>query len=226
MQRFASDGTWLAMYGGTAAGDAPGQFTEPLGVAVGPGGEVLVADTRNDRVQRRDPVTGAWSVLPGSFARPSAVAVGADGRRYVAEAGAGRVRVLRPDGIDRGDDRWAARARGRRRRRGRPRRSSPTRSATGCSATRRRRAAMRLESELGGRGSEPGRFVLPIGVAADGAGAIWVADTYNHRMQRFAPPAPGGAAAPPAGRRRRAAAAARARPVTTAPPSGSPQRCG
>jgi hypothetical protein len=30
--------------------------------------------------------------------------------------------------------------------------------------------------------------VLPIGVAADSAGAIWVADTYNHRIQCFAPP--------------------------------------
>ena len=186
VQRFASDGTPLAVYGGTAAGNAPGQFTEPLGVAVGPGGEVLVADTRNDRVQRRDPVTGAWTVLPGSFARPSAVAVGADGRRYVAEAGAGRVRVLRPDGsVEATIDGLDA-----------PEGVAVDSAGRVVVADTQRHRVLRfapsaggyvIESELGGRGSEPGRFVLPIGVAADGAGAIWVADTYNHRIQCFAP---------------------------------------
>ena len=196
VQRFGSDGTPLAVYGGTAAGSAPGQFTEPLGVAVGPGGEVLVADTRNDRVQRRDPVTGAWSVLPGSFARPSAVAVGADGRRYVAEAGAGRVRVLRADGaveatIDGLDAPEGVAVDGAGRvivsdtQRHRVLRYAPSGSG------------YVVESELGGRGSEPGRFVLPIGVAADGAGALWVVDTYNHRIQRFAPREAGAPSTPP-----------------------------
>jgi DNA-binding beta-propeller fold protein YncE len=195
VQRFASDGTPVAVYGGTAAGDAPGQFTEPLGVAVGPGGEVLVADTRNDRVQRRDPVTGAWTVLPGAFARPSAVAVGADGRRYVAEAAAGRVRVLRPDGsveatIDGLDAPEGVAVDGAGRvvvadtQRHRVLRFAP--SGSGYA----------VESELGGRGAEPGRLVLPIGVATDGEGTIWVADTYNHRVQRFAPPGAPPAAAP------------------------------
>lgn len=38
---------------------------------------------------------------------------------------------------------------------------------------------------IGGRGGEPGRFRRPLGVAWDGAGRLWVADSDNHRLQRF-----------------------------------------
>jgi DNA-binding beta-propeller fold protein YncE len=207
VQRFAADGTHLATYGGLAAGDAPGQFTEPLGLATGPGGEVVVADSRNDRLQMRDPATGAWSVQ-GGFARPAAVAVGADGRRYVAEYGADRVRVVsragatlatigdldRPEGVavdgegrvivaDSGHDRVL--------------RYVP--SGDGYA----------LESTLTG-------FTTPLGVAADAGGSLYVADTYANRIQRFGPPPPAPttaaapAAAPPA-------AAARVSPVRTRP---------
>jgi DNA-binding beta-propeller fold protein YncE len=111
----------------------------------------------------------------------------------VAEAAAGRVRVLRPDGateatMDGLDAPEGVAVDGAGRvvvadtQRHRVLRFAP--SGSGYA----------VESELGGRGSDAGRFVLPIGVAADGAGAIWVADTYNHRIQRFAPQG----AAPPA----------------------------
>ncbi|OPZ14613.1 MAG: NHL repeat protein [candidate division BRC1 bacterium ADurb.BinA364] len=36
---------------------------------------------------------------------------------------------------------------------------------------------------IGGPGSAPGEFASPWGVAVDRDGAIWVADTLNHRMQ-------------------------------------------
>jgi tripartite motif-containing protein 71 len=184
VQRLAADGTAIETYGGLRAGTGLGQFKEPLGVAVGPGGELLVADTRNDRLQRRDPVTGAWSLIPGSFARPAAIAVDAAGRIYVAEAAADRVQVLAPDGsaeavigglaapegvtIDRdgalivadtGDSRVLRYVRG----------------ADGWT----------LEAQLGGPGTQPGRFILPIGVAVDEDGSLYVADAYNNRIQKF-----------------------------------------
>ena len=34
-----------------ASGTGPGQFREPMGIAVGAGGELYVADTRNQRIQ-------------------------------------------------------------------------------------------------------------------------------------------------------------------------------
>ena len=37
----------------------------------------------------------------------------------------------------------------------------------------------------GGRGDGPGFFEKPLGVAVDGAGQVYVVDTYRHRVQRF-----------------------------------------
>ena len=183
VQRFAADGTHLATYGGLAAGDAPGQFTEPLGLATGPEGEVVVADSRNDRLQTRDPATGAWSVQDG-FARPAAVAVGADGRRFVAEYGADRVRVVsragatvatigdlsEPEGVAvDGEGRVIVADSGR----DRVLRFVPAGDG------------YELEATLTG-------FTTPLGVAADASGSVYVADTYANRVQRFdpAPPPP------------------------------------
>ena len=35
-------------------------------------------------------------------------------------------------------------------------------------------------------GSEPGEFMAPHGVAVDGRGELFVVDSYNHRVQKFA----------------------------------------
>ena len=40
-------------------------------------------------------------------------------------------------------------------------------------------------SNLGSAGSEEGSFWLPAGIAADEQDRIYVADTYNHRVQVF-----------------------------------------
>ncbi len=38
---------------------------------------------------------------------------------------------------------------------------------------------------FGGLGTNPGLFAEPMGVAADPSGSLYVADTYNHRIQKF-----------------------------------------
>jgi uncharacterized protein (TIGR03663 family) len=53
IQKFDPDGKFLGQWGGV--GFAPGQFNEPVGIAISkPGGDIFVADTWNRRVQRFD----------------------------------------------------------------------------------------------------------------------------------------------------------------------------
>ena len=43
----------------------------------------------------------------------------------------------------------------------------------------------RLLMTFGGEGSGPGQFWLPTGIAISGDDRIWVADSYNRRVQVF-----------------------------------------
>ena len=45
----------------------------------------------------------------------------------------------------------------------------------------------RLTETIGGRGTRAGEFNYPTGVAVDPQGILYVADSYNHRVQRFTP---------------------------------------
>jgi len=197
VQRISNDGVWLAKWGGTSAGTEPGKFKEPLGVAVAPDGTVWVADTRNDRLQRLDPVTAAWTALPG-FTRPTAVAVLPDGRLAVTElgrdpradpagvVGAGRLSVLEPDGT-----RIATRD-------GLDRPEGVEVDHEGqvlvAETQRDRIVRFRLEDgqlldagQIGRPGLRKGRFTRPMGMDVDPDGNLLIADTYNNRLQRFEP---------------------------------------
>ncbi|BBH22131.1 hypothetical protein Back11_34760 [Paenibacillus baekrokdamisoli] len=89
---------------GIASNDFVGSFATPSGVAVDGAGNVYVADTDNNRIQKRDAATGAWSVLntnaggPGSglgeFDHPRAVAVDGEGNVYVADTDNNRIQKL------------------------------------------------------------------------------------------------------------------------------------
>ena len=39
---------------------------------------------------------------------------------------------------------------------------------------------------IGGEGTDPGRFDLPHGIALDSRGCLYVSDTMNYRIQKFA----------------------------------------
>jgi streptogramin lyase len=50
--KFSPDGDVLGAFG--REGTAPGEFREPVGIAVGPDGNIYVADAWNQRIQRFD----------------------------------------------------------------------------------------------------------------------------------------------------------------------------
>jgi len=113
IQAFDAEGNFLFGWGmyevgeyGTATG---GNFNQPWGVAVGPDGNVYVADTWNHRVQVFTPegeFIRAWGQLgqldaardPEDFWGPRAIAVGNDGLVYVADTGNKRIRVYTAEG--------------------------------------------------------------------------------------------------------------------------------
>jgi uncharacterized protein (TIGR03663 family) len=132
-----------------------GQFAEPWGIAAGPDGEIVVADTWNGRIQsfdRRGRFLRAWGRLvmnaplpipPDDLYGPRGLAYDSARRRlYVADTGNKRVLVLSRDGG--------------------------------------------VLGELHGGGDGPSRFDEPVGVAVSPRdGHVFVADTWNRRIQHF-----------------------------------------
>jgi DNA-binding beta-propeller fold protein YncE len=81
-----------------------GQFDFPGGIVVDPRGNVLVADTNNNRIQKFSPagvflgIIGQSGSAEGELKEPSGIAIDQSGNMYVADTGNNRVQKLKPDG--------------------------------------------------------------------------------------------------------------------------------
>jgi sugar lactone lactonase YvrE len=99
VQAFDSQGNWITAYG--SFGSGAGGFNRPQGLAVSPGGQVIVADEGNNRLVvlgfDGQQFTHQRSFRAG-FNGPTGVTNDAQGRIYVADAGNNRVVVLSADG--------------------------------------------------------------------------------------------------------------------------------
>ncbi|WP_270042182.1 NHL repeat-containing protein [Solirubrobacter ginsenosidimutans] len=191
----SGDVAGVVTYGGPNASSALGGFMEPLGIAVAADGTVWVADTRNDRLQRRDPVTGAWTAF-GGFVHPTAVAALGDGSIAAVELGAepddatgkGRLTLLAPDGTRRASFDGLDRPEGV---------ASDGRGGVLVSETQRDRVVTfsLLDGQLVRTGELAAHFTRPMGLDVDPGGRLLVTDTYANRLVRFQAPAvsePGG----------------------------------
>jgi DNA-binding beta-propeller fold protein YncE len=95
---------WGANGGSGAPGEGQGDFDHPQAVAVDTAGDVLVADTGNDRVVRLDPagdVLAEWGTAGGSagdFRSPDGIGVDAAGVVYVLDSENNRVQAFTADG--------------------------------------------------------------------------------------------------------------------------------
>lgn len=180
-----SGGSIVTSWGG--AGTATSQFLEPTGAAILISGELVVADTDNDRVQifAGDSVVviGSRGTGDGEFVRPVAVEALAGGGFLVADEGNDRLQeftavgdhvrsvtgLAGPSGLGVAGDGtiWVAESLGHR-----------IRPVSGDGV---------LGVAVGEFGVGLGEFIGPRDVAVGGDGTLYVADTFNGRVQHLGP---------------------------------------
>lgn len=89
--------TW-SQYGriGPKSGSDLGSFNSPIGMTTDSLGNVYVADSSNQRVQKLDKATGSWQTVSSNlgFNAPVGVAVDIAGNLYVSEYNSNRVQKL------------------------------------------------------------------------------------------------------------------------------------
>ncbi|GAB4515950.1 MAG: TIGR03663 family protein [Anaerolineae bacterium] len=105
-------------------------------------------------------VTGVPGDGPGQFRAPRAVAVAPDGRIVVADSDNHRIQVFDADG------------------------TFLTQWGSGCNLYSDRTGCIDPDGD-GPRELGDGQFQQPWGVAVDAEGNVYVADTWNHRIQKF-----------------------------------------
>ena len=201
--------------GAGAIGSGAGEFWGPRGIAVDGNGAVWVAEWGNHRIQVRDAGGtwrvaggkaggggGSESRGVGEFSSPSGIAVDGNGAVWVADTGNNRIQVREPDGrwrvafgkaggvagesgSDAGEFDWPVGV------------AVDGNSAVWVADWWNNRIQVRepdgrwrvADGKAGGGdgayGRGAGEFNRPEGIAVDGNGAVWVADSGNHRIQRY-----------------------------------------
>jgi sugar lactone lactonase YvrE len=196
-----------------AKGTGDGEFDQPGGLAFGHDGSLFVCDQVNHRVQRFTPEGkflakwGEYGDKPGQFGAPEPprnrvggpclVAVDKQGNIYTTEPRPGRIQKFSPDGKYLGS--WGSNE-------VRPGAFGGSDKILGpialafdrddrvwVSATNHRVQLFTADGHyLTGLGTtakpghDPGQFRVPHGIAFDSRGVLYVVDTQNHRVQKFA----------------------------------------
>jgi DNA-binding beta-propeller fold protein YncE len=165
IEKFTSSGRYLAAFGrnggdGTA-GLGPGEFNHPRGVTTDGLGDLFVADSASNRIEKfgpdgrfqarfgRNGGDGSAGRARGEFNDPRGLATDPAGNLYVADHGNNRVQKLDSDG--------------------------------------RFLAVWGRNGGEGSSGRGAAQFTRPRGVAVDSTGHLFVADKNNNRVQEFGP---------------------------------------
>lgn len=176
-------GTYRSSIGG--AGSEPGQFSDPRGIAIGPNGELVVADTGNNRIQvfTYNEELSSWGLAnafgrrgsaSGDFESPTAVAVNSGGYIYVADTGNNRVQIFDSRGDFSGFLEIKSGVPG-----GEP--GDPEDPGAGKPDVEKKEAGGEGGEE---RGAAPS-FNAPSGLFIDGDNRVYVADSGNNLIKVF-----------------------------------------
>ena len=173
-------------------GTENGQLDFPRGMAVDSRGNILIADTNNNRLQRFSVngiflgVIGSKGEGQGEFREPSGLAVDSDGNIYVADTGNRRVQKLKADGTFLTEWRGAE-----------PGFDAPREVAIGSDNTiyvvdESRAEIVKFDTDgnvlavWGTRGSGNEQFNTPTSIAVDAKNnKVYVSDPPNRRIQIF-----------------------------------------
>jgi streptogramin lyase len=195
IQKFSSTGSFITKWGrnggdGTA-GTGNGQFDHPAGVATDSAGNVYVADTDNDRIQKFGS-TGAFltkwgsnGVNDGQFLIPMGVATDSTGNVYVSDTDNDRIQKFSSTGVfltkwgsvgnpldgPRGIDVDSA--------------GNVYEADFWNNRIQKFTGNGSLITSWGAFGTGNGQFADPFGVATDTAGSVYVTEYSNNRIQKF-----------------------------------------
>lgn len=183
--------TYLTSWVEVSLGGGNGVFAQPEGVAFDSSGNVYVADTLNNRIEKFGPSGNfllQWGTLGsgnGQFAGCFGVAIDSSGRVYVADSGNSRVQEFDSSGnflkiIGSGII------------------GVPYGVAVDSSQNVYVTDINKYEVEVfnstgflvrswGSQGTGQGQFEEPIGLAIDPNGNVWVSDVFNNNVQKFGP---------------------------------------
>ncbi|MGD0089785.1 MAG: putative Ig domain-containing protein, partial [Planctomycetota bacterium] len=164
------------------------RFRSPAGVAVSSNGNVYVADTGNSAIRAITPL-GDVSTLASGFNSPHGLAVDRSGTVYVAETTGGTISYVTPAGV------VIKQVSGFNSPQGVAVDGSGTvyvADTTNCVIKKitPAGAVSTLAGQLAFSGSDDGpgneaQFRNPCGVAVDGSGTVYVADTGNHTIRKI-----------------------------------------
>ncbi len=184
----------LAIWG--ELGSRPGQFSSPHSIALDQQGNLYVADTLNNRVQKLSSAgdsVAEWGTTghrPGEFRSLRALTVDASGQIIVADTLNHRIQILSAEGqpLAQWGEQGAKSGQFR----------TPSGVAvdsagdiyvadTGNHRIQKFSPEGALLSVWGSNGGEPGEFRAPVGIALDADGWMYVTDSGNHRVQKLSP---------------------------------------
>lgn len=194
VQKFTAGGAFVTTWG--ALGGGNGQFDNPIGIAVDHNGNVYVTDSGGNRVQKFDSSGaykrrwGGYGTANGRFSGPRGIAVSPDNKVYVVDQNNHRVQRFSGTGVYQGQFGSFGTAAGQF--------ETPYGIAIDGSGNvyvaevanhrvQKFTANGSPISSVGTHGAATGQFESPyaLAVSADGT-QLFVADTDNHRVQRFA----------------------------------------